>query len=297
MCLRKTILTTVPCRTFPPLRAKMGKFLSTNPIPLAIWTQSLLLDLSVIQVRIQTISKPSRTFLLISTVKKRQVNLASILDLSLRRQPSSDGVKSTCGKIKPPSNVPSLKVPMTNTAITKAMSIGGRLIDTRLSLTNGLITKALIPIAHCTNDIGEKNGRTIQYYLEGLNSTLRLLTSTVKYVIQLRKEVARIHINDSALAELCKWECEVVKDELFPFDVVKKCEEVHKAKKLGRPTFRPYKTSRRRFAQNRQNSRRPYQPLWHQYRPRCQTRPFLDQRPPLGKGRHMQKTHQSTYHR
>lgn len=42
-------------------------------------------------------------------------------------------------------------------------------------------------------------------------------------------------LHDSALAELCKWECEIRKDDLFPFDMVKKCE-VHKAKELGRPS-------------------------------------------------------------
>ena len=39
-------------------------------------------------------------------------------------------------------------------------------------------------------------------------------------MILLRKEVVRLHINDSALAELCIWECEV--DRYFvPFDVMK----------------------------------------------------------------------------
>ena len=54
--------------------------------------------------------------------------------------------------------------------------------------------------------------------------------------------MARLHVSDTALAELCKWECNAGTDVLFPFDVVKKCDEIHKTKKLGRPSFRPYKT-------------------------------------------------------
>ncbi|XP_063856582.1 uncharacterized protein LOC135098244 [Scylla paramamosain] len=215
--------------------------------------------------------------------------LAGILNASLRRRPSSDGVKLTCDKIKLPSNVPNLKVPATNSAITKAMSVGGKLVDTRLSLTNKLLTKALVPIACCISDIGDKKDKPVNYYLDGLNNSLRLLTSAVNYINQLRKEIARTHVNDSALAELCNWECEVGKDDLFPFDVIKKCEEIHKSRKLGRPTFRPYKAPGKRFASPRQLPSRPHS---QQPRPRHQTRSFLGQRPPQGKGMPRHRAHQ-----
>lgn len=214
--------------------------------------------------------------------------LASILNVSLRRRPSSDSVKVTCEKIKFPSNVPNLKVPVTNSAITKAMSVQGKLVDTRLSLTNGLLVKALVPIARCISDVGEQNVQPITCYLDGLNNSLRLLTSAVNYVNQLRKEVARLHVHDSALEELCKWECEVGRDDLFPFDVVKKCEDIHKSRKLGRPAFRPYKAPGKRFPPPRQIPRRP--PYQLQPRSRSQTRPFLGQRPPQGKGTPRHKT-------
>ena len=55
--------------------------------------------------------------------------LAGILDDSLRRRPTSEGVKTTCSKVRLPSNVPNLTVPATNAAITKALSVGGRLIE------------------------------------------------------------------------------------------------------------------------------------------------------------------------
>ncbi|MPC75985.1 hypothetical protein E2C01_070386 [Portunus trituberculatus] len=189
---------------------------------------------------------------------------------------SSDSVKQTCDRIKLPNNVPNLKVPVSNSTITKAMSIGGKLVDTRLSLINGLLRV-----------------QPITCYLEGLNNSFRLLASAVNYINQLRKEVARIHVNDSALEELCKWECEVGHDDLFPFDIVKKCEEIHKSRKFVRPSFRPHRGPGKRFAPPRQTSRHPFRPSYSQQAcPRFQTRPFSGQRPPQGKGRPVHRTPQ-----
>ncbi|XP_063846910.1 uncharacterized protein LOC135092380 [Scylla paramamosain] len=101
--------------------------------------------------------------------------LAGILNASLRRWPSVDCVKLTCDKIKLPGNVSNLKVQATNPAITKAISVGGKLVDTRLSLTNKLLTKAQVPVARCINDIGDKKDKPLTSYLVGLNSSLRLI--------------------------------------------------------------------------------------------------------------------------
>ena len=108
--------------------------------------------------------------------------LATILNSSLRRRPQTDSVKSTCASIKLPSNVPNLSVPVTNPAITKAMSVNGRLVDSKLFQTNVLLTKALVPIAVCLSDIGEKKSKSLHCYLDGLNNCLRLLTSAVNYI-------------------------------------------------------------------------------------------------------------------
>ncbi|XP_045137191.1 uncharacterized protein LOC123519752 [Portunus trituberculatus] len=217
--------------------------------------------------------------------------LATILNASLRRRPLSESVKLTCGKIKLPSNVPNLAVPVTNAAITKAMSVNGRLVDTKLFQTNCLLTKALVPIAVCLDDIGKKKDKSLACYLDGLNSCLRLLTSAVNYLNQLRKDVARIHVRDSAMVDLCKWECEVGQQELFPFDVTKKCEEIHKAGRLGRPSFRPpAKSSGKRYSSFSRTTHRSSQ-AHHQSRPRSQTRPFFAQRPPQGRGMHGPKLH------
>lgn len=80
----------------------------------------------------------------------------------------------------------------------------------------------LIPIAKCISDIRKKKANIINSYQKRLNKRFRLLTSTVNYINQLVREVAHIHRHDSALAKLCRWDCKIGKDELFPFDVVKK---------------------------------------------------------------------------
>ncbi|MPC68198.1 hypothetical protein E2C01_062395 [Portunus trituberculatus] len=170
--------------------------------------------------------------------------LASILDSSLQRRPTPDGIKLTCDKIKLPSNVPNLAVPVTNAAVTKATSVGGRLVDAHLFYANGLLCKALVPVVQCISDIGEKKGKPLYGYLDGLNNSLRLMTSVVNYLNHLRKEVACLHMHGPAMTNLCKWECEVGRDELFPFDLVKKCEEIHKMRKLGRPVFHPFQNRR-----------------------------------------------------
>lgn len=76
-------------------------------------------------------------------------HLATIHNTSLRCQPTSGGVKITCSEIKFPSNIPNMSELSTNTAVAKAMSVGGRLIDVQLAHTKGLTTKAPVPIAEC----------------------------------------------------------------------------------------------------------------------------------------------------
>ena len=114
--------------------------------------------------------------------------LASILNESLRRRPSSEAIKLTCSKIQLPNNVPNLCVPYTNSAITKALSTGGKLLDTRLLHTNGLLSKALVPLAQCVSDIGEKAGKPLGHYLGGFNNSIRLLVSAINFLNHMRKK-------------------------------------------------------------------------------------------------------------
>lgn len=64
--------------------------------------------------------------------------LSDILATILNVNPTLEGIYNTCIKIKLPSNVPNMTVPMINPAISKALSVGGKLIDARLFHTNSL---------------------------------------------------------------------------------------------------------------------------------------------------------------
>ena len=147
-----------------------------------------------------------------------------------------------------------------------------------------------MPVAVCISDIGEKKEKPVSSYLDGLNNSLRLLTSVVNYISHLRKEWARIHVDDLALAELCKWDCEVGESDLFPFDVSKRCDEIHKTKRLGRPPSRPYRTAGpRKSVVHRYASKRPYfpQPVISK-----NSRPFLGHKRPQGTGAQMRRFRQ-----
>lgn len=207
--------------------------------------------------------------------------LANILNQSLRRRPIDENVKATAAKVKFPNNVDNLIVPVTNDDIIKAMTTGGKLQDARLARTNGILSKAIVPLARLLSDIGEKKCLSMDHYMTGLNASLRLVTAAFNYLNHLRKEVARIHIQDSALAKLCSWECEVGTTELFPFDVAKKCEEIHNTRKLGKPFHRhkPYASAQKRFRpyfNKRQGSLPSRYP--------AQSKPFLGHRQPQGRG-------------
>ena len=84
--------------------------------------------------------------------------------------------------------------------------------------------------------------------------------------------------------DFCKWECEVGTDTLFPFDVAKKCDEIHITRKLGRPSFHPYKSggSRKSVPNRRTANRRSF---FQRADPRS-LRPFLGQTASQGRGMH-----------
>lgn len=95
-----------------------------------------------------------------------------------------------------------------------------------------------MPVAKLISDIGGNKRLPTYHYLASLNDSLRLMAAAFNYLNHIRKEVVRIHVNDSALAQLSRWDCEVGTNELFPFDVAKKCEEIHRTKRLGKPFYK-----------------------------------------------------------
>lgn len=70
-------------------------------------------------------------------------------------------------------------MPVTNTGVTKAMTTGGKLLDARLARTNGIFSKAFVPIAKLLSDVGEKKCRPTEYFLPDLNSNLKTFDSRI----------------------------------------------------------------------------------------------------------------------
>ena len=177
--------------------------------------------------------------------------------------------------IKIPQNVPNLTVPATNPDITKAMGNGGKQIDLQLYRTNALIAKAIVPLASFVADVGQKKEKPAAEYLEGINSSVRMLAAAFNFVNQSRKDVVRSFVKERGLGTLCKWDSPVGEEELFPFDVTKKCDELRKVRTLGtssgsnknrfqnrRPTANDFKWPPRRMEQ-----RQPFNSYSHPYQP------------------------------
>lgn len=116
---------------------------------------------------------------------------------------------TTCSRLKVPNNVPNIKVSETNSAITKVVNVGGKLLDARLAYTNNNLLRALVPLATCISNIEEKTGKHLNTYLKGFDDSLRLV-SAFNYINQMRKEVIRFHVHDTALSEL--YDCIFIAD-------------------------------------------------------------------------------------
>lgn len=84
--------------------------------------------------------------------------LASILKVSIRRRSNIGSLKTACDPLKWPNNVFNMKVPKTYLSITKVKTVGGKLLDTRLSRTNITFFRGLELLAHYISDIEDKAG-------------------------------------------------------------------------------------------------------------------------------------------
>ena len=83
-----------------------------------------------------------------------------------------------------------------------------------------------------------------------MNDSVRLFMASFNWLNHARKDNARNSVKDSAFSELCGWDTKVGKDQLWPFDVRKKCDELKKTKKLGAPAFK----SRHKFPRKKMSS-------------------------------------------
>ena len=130
-----------------------------------------------------------------------------------------------------------------------------------------LLSKALVPVANMLNDIGLKQAKPLEQYMEPLNDSLRLMAAAFNFLNQTRKEISRIYVREMALGQLCKWDHEVGQDALFPFDVSKKCDELNNK--------RPHWPQRANFQSHSYKWPKKHQPTsYHNYSGYCSSGPY-----------------------
>ena len=193
-------------------------------------------------------------------------NLAPILNAALRRKPVEEQVQKLVAKHKIPANVPNMTIPRLNQELFDVMNKDGKFRDIALQRCVGLVTKALIPLSSIISDVGSKTTKPIDHYLPQLNETLQLLTASVNYMNHARKDGIRASIRHLPMNKICNWETEVGTDLVFPFDVIKKLEDLKKAKKLtSTPTpSRKFGQGMGKWPRSRFGLSRPYHPYTRQ---------------------------------
>ena len=115
-------------------------------------------------------------------------NVAQIMNQSLHRRLNDESVKTTVAKVKLPINVDNFTVPATNAEVAKTLSHGGRPFDARMSGTTGLLSKAIVPLARLLSDFEDKQNLSVDHYVMGMNSILRLLAAACNYVYDPHSE-------------------------------------------------------------------------------------------------------------
>ena len=160
--------------------------------------------------------------------------MAELLSASLRRRPNDVLVKEAASKFKFPANVPNMVVPALNDDLRKAYDAGGKVIEGGIFRCVGLVAKAMVPVVRMVDDVA--NQRIVKpatAYLDGANVSVRLMATVFNLLNHVRKDVARFHVKETALQDICNWECDVGSDKLFPFNVTKRCDEIRKTRRLG----------------------------------------------------------------
>ena len=163
--------------------------------------------------------------------------VGSLLNASLRKHPAAERVKKVAEAMKYPENVPNLKVPKTNEELLTCLSYKGKYLDTSVSKVSMLISKALCPLLNITSDASNKSLKTVGEYMEGFNQSIRLLVASFNYLCQIRKDIIKHNTTIPHMAFMCKPEHGTGEEFLFPFELIKKVQEMNKMNKIGKPKF------------------------------------------------------------
>ena len=89
-------------------------------------------------------------------------------------------------------------------------------------------------------------------YLETFNDTVRMCMASFNWLSHARKDNARNSVRDPVFSDICGWDTAVGKENLWPFDVRKKVDEIKKTKKLGAPQYK----ARPKFGRSKQPYKR-----------------------------------------
>ena len=167
-------------------------------------------------------------------------SLAAMLNGNLRKRPIDGKIKDLAARIQFPSNVPNFKVPAMNKDILHSMNQNTKMMELRLANTNNLLGKAMVPIVRVLKDAGLQQAKPVSEYISDLQDSLRLLLAAFNYQNHARKELVKCNVKDTPLQSLCSWDYDVGTNEIFSFNVSKRCGDIARSRKIGQP-YRPFR--------------------------------------------------------
>ena len=124
-----------------------------------------------------------------------------------------------------------------NDDVAQAMPRYAKLLDRCIVSTTDLVNKAIVPIANMVKDLGMGHEKTLKDYSDGLETSLRLLVAASNYQNYLRKVIVRQSVANAYLRSLCDWSSPVGTSAVWDLEVTKKCGELARARKIGRPSY------------------------------------------------------------
>ncbi len=144
-----------------------------------------------------------------------------------RCKPEEDRAKKLADIYKPPSNIPNLVTPRTNSDVWELLNRGHRAVDIGVQNAQNMQTHALTSIVRIVEEICNETAGPTEKHLNALMDAVRLMSMVFSACNQVRKEAIRNALG-YPVARFCNWDSAVGQDTLF-IDVAKKIEERDKA--------------------------------------------------------------------
>ena len=185
--------------------------------------------------------------------------VGSLINASLRKHPAADRVKKLVEAVKHPENIPNLKIPKTNEELYSCLNFKGKALDGALRKISLLISKALCPILKIVSDTNKKETKPLTEYMEGCNQSIRLLVASFNYLCQARKDIVKFNSSIPHMNFMSKPEHGTGEEFLFPFELVKKVQEMTKMNKIGKGKFNQNQNFKKNFYKKKNfQQKRPF---------------------------------------